>query len=566
MEVGPRVKVKPLAGDMFEGTGRLTLFARATLAPPQSLQFIGACAKVDLELKAKMIWYDLRFKVVPAPQWSFGDSLAVPCASGVPDVSSSATFPLPASTSNGRLQPEVETSEPALVVTYEPLIGTGAIYEGRPLLAESITADKTNDGNPAIARGPDGEILATWAKDPPVGSGTIGSAVVVASYDGTVWTTPVEIQAGRYFNRGTTLVYDAAGTPMVLWASAPANVTPTSSSETMLQAIQNSDIFFSQRVSGTWTAPQPVAAIPGQDESVKLATNGSQHVATWIHTEDERSTLYSSFWSGSEWSTPNTIELGALADNLSVAYYAGSTPVLVWTQDNGAGAGNERRSELYSATWNGVTWSKPVKMAKPLLAQAGVAGAPVSSIDGVASLLDPATRFAGLAWPVPPEECCKPDDSGDPPNKPQPPTPPVCGPCPPPRPGEPIPPPPPGGSGGSQGAGSQSSLGVLSSDPNEKLGPLGQGTQHAVDAGDTFRYTIYFENKAEATAPAQEVFVTDRLDPSLGLDQPALRRCGLRRCHRSCAEWNASIPDAADGAGLPARDRQDVVARHQWRG
>jgi RHS repeat-associated protein len=54
-----------------------------------------------------------------------------------------------------------------------------------------------------------------------------------------------------------------------------------------------------------------------------------------------------------------------------------------------------------------------------------------------------------------------------------------------------------------------------SDDPNEKAGPKGYGGQGSVHADTEFLYTIYFENKAEAGAPAQEVFITDDLDPSL---------------------------------------------------
>jgi RHS repeat-associated protein len=52
-------------------------------------------------------------------------------------------------------------------------------------------------------------------------------------------------------------------------------------------------------------------------------------------------------------------------------------------------------------------------------------------------------------------------------------------------------------------------------DPNEKVGPVGSGEQHLVSADDELHYVIYFENKPEAGAPAQEVFVADYLDPDL---------------------------------------------------
>ncbi len=56
---------------------------------------------------------------------------------------------------------------------------------------------------------------------------------------------------------------------------------------------------------------------------------------------------------------------------------------------------------------------------------------------------------------------------------------------------------------------------IKSVDPNEKAGPAGIGEQKYVVGGEKMAYTIYFENKSTATAPAQEVFITDYLDTDL---------------------------------------------------
>ena len=52
-------------------------------------------------------------------------------------------------------------------------------------------------------------------------------------------------------------------------------------------------------------------------------------------------------------------------------------------------------------------------------------------------------------------------------------------------------------------------------DPNEKTGPLGAGIDQVIRKADPINYTVYFENLPTATAPAQEAFITDVLDPSL---------------------------------------------------
>lgn len=56
---------------------------------------------------------------------------------------------------------------------------------------------------------------------------------------------------------------------------------------------------------------------------------------------------------------------------------------------------------------------------------------------------------------------------------------------------------------------------VSSYDPNDKRGPAGFGLQRSLAPGAFMPYTIYFENLPAATAPAQEVRVTDLLDPAV---------------------------------------------------
>ncbi len=69
--------------------------------------------------------------------------------------------------------------------------------------------------------------------------------------------------------------------------------------------------------------------------------------------------------------------------------------------------------------------------------------------------------------------------------------------------------------GTDSGAGQGSSVNPVGSiDPNDKL-TVGFGKQGFVAADTVLIYTIRFENKTNATAPAQRVTVTDRLDPKL---------------------------------------------------
>jgi len=53
---------------------------------------------------------------------------------------------------------------------------------------------------------------------------------------------------------------------------------------------------------------------------------------------------------------------------------------------------------------------------------------------------------------------------------------------------------------------------VTSLDPNDKVGLLGVGAQQYVSGSTPLTYSIYFGNEPTATAPAQQVTVTDQLD------------------------------------------------------
>ena len=53
---------------------------------------------------------------------------------------------------------------------------------------------------------------------------------------------------------------------------------------------------------------------------------------------------------------------------------------------------------------------------------------------------------------------------------------------------------------------------VTSLDPNDKAGPIGSGDHRFVTGQHEFFYALYFENLERASAPAQEVVVTDQLD------------------------------------------------------
>ena len=89
-----------------------------------------------------------------------------------------------------------------------------------------------------------------------------------------------------------------------------------------------------------------------------------------------------------------------------------------------------------------------------------------------------------------------------------------------------MPPPPPG-----------QTKSPTSTDPNAAIGPAGYGSaSYVADTGQTvLPYRIDFENSPTATAPAQQVTITDQLDPNLNANSFQLTGIGW-------GDFNLSIP------------------------
>ena len=60
--------------------------------------------------------------------------------------------------------------------------------------------------------------------------------------------------------------------------------------------------------------------------------------------------------------------------------------------------------------------------------------------------------------------------------------------------------------------GEASDADIVIFDPNEIVGPAGYNTENYTQKNSEYTYTIFFENKSDATAPAQEVAIIDTLD------------------------------------------------------
>lgn len=98
-----------------------------------------------------------------------------------------------------------------------------------------------------------------------------------------------------------------------------------------------------------------------------------------------------------------------------------------------------------------------------------------------------------------------------------------------------------------------------SCDPNEMGGPEGVGPERKVKPGQWLTYTVYFENKPDATGAAQEVRVTHRLDPSLDWDTFELMDVAYRNQIEPGLAGKAAGVATSALAGTPYKVRTEAA-------
>jgi hypothetical protein len=241
--------------------------------------------------------------------------------------------------------------------------GTGAVYEGKTVLGD-ISGDIYNDGIPSVARSKSGEIMAVWAK--AFAASLLGTKIYSATYTAEGWSSPVEVTPEIAFNDSPSLTFDSRGNPMAVWSSASNNGLDyeRSSVEQILQAIDNQDLMYSQRIEGKWTAPKVLAVLPGLDEQVNIAAGPNGEVmAVWVNQSGKGSLLYSSLWNGVQWTEPALIANAAMVE-LPLVIYNARKPSVIWTQDEDGQIDTFDDWKLYSSSWDGTSWhSQPLSLS-----------------------------------------------------------------------------------------------------------------------------------------------------------------------------------------------------------
>ena len=403
-------------------------------------------------------------------------------------------------TADGALQTQ-DASDPI----FDPgsLLGSTALYGSNHMVANAGT-DVAIDSAVSMAR--DGSVLfGAWTHmaDPNV---EIGSNVLVAEYSGS-WTTPVAIAGALGLNSDATAAVDAAGRRMVLWTHANSSSLNGANNLTLAAyeaALDSNNVVFAtyDELTGSWSAMQAVALTEGMDTGLTIGHDASGNVvASWVRKGlDTLDHLMMSTWNGTGWSVATEVAFGASIMDPAIEQL-GNGIIVMWEQDANPDP-DVSEFTLHYSIFTGGAWSAgaifdPIAMATGLALSAGM---PVSSV------ADTSLETQALFPPFPvPEEClkCKPEEikrireSA-----------PACR----------------DGGGTSVSFDSKTCTEktivyrpcvVRPRDPNDIIGPEGFGDEGWVAARSNLGYMIRFENAADATAPAQEVIITQQLDSDL---------------------------------------------------
>jgi Ca2+-binding RTX toxin-like protein/protocatechuate 3,4-dioxygenase beta subunit len=357
---------------------------------------------------------------------------------------------------------------------------TTATYDFSDPNATALTRDPHPEGSPVVVENGLGQTFSGW-------SGLGG--LKIASTDNTTGQggLPATINGTEEFvNTDLAIAFDGNSTGLAVWSSQDLSSVDSSTTQSQLQQIssEGGDLFFSvyNATTGVWSAATSLFALAGTDTNVSLGKdNNGNIIAAWFHDNNQNdATLYSAIWNAGtkSWTTPVSLATASSSGKPTISVL-GNKPIILWTEDRGVGVSDINQSLKYSL-FDGTTWSLPVDFnnnaVAPLTAE--IAGTTVQgglSTAGIASnpWYLPDCIYQGLKE-KPPENCdCKPTD----PNY----KPPV----------------------------------QRASDPNDIIGPKSFGTDKWIDADKPLNYTILFENKSTATAPAQQVVVTQQLDANL---------------------------------------------------
>jgi subtilase family serine protease/5-hydroxyisourate hydrolase-like protein (transthyretin family) len=384
----------------------------------------------------------------------------------------------------------IQADEDNISIEFDPssTIGTTSTYfdgENDSVLSD-VGTDLFDDSGAQLYKSPTGEIYAVWTKVSDTSE--IGSRVMVATYNGTGWSTPIAI-AGSLGLLGTPVIAaDTSGASMIVWSSTDTSgFVPGITQQQFLDLVSTSQLYYSRFDSGSWTTAALVSPGVGIETNAELALGADGRlVLAWTRStldENEATSLLVSEWDGTSWTAPIVVATGPNIASPALGIVGGLT-TLFWTQQLQLGFVSSS-TDLYFSSFNG-NWSDPT-LFTPELATLGLINFTSSTDDGDGTINSGA---ANSLFGPPPDECCDDDDDNNNNNNNN------------------------NNSNNGDGGAYNPPTGN-GKDPNDILGPVGFGDEQWISADRPLQYTIRFENVADATAPAQTVVIEQQLDGDL---------------------------------------------------
>jgi len=367
--------------------------------------------------------------------------------------------------------------------------------------------DDGSDGPPALIY-INGTPTLIWTKQAI--SPDIGSTVEQAVWNGSQWMNATPIDDNPDFSVGVDAASSACGDALAIWSNASnSGITTSTTTEDLLDRLNGADIQYARYTNGSWSNPITLdGARFGQAFNPAIAMNDScEGAAVWLQdNQDGTFGVIGSYWNGTFWENTTVLKEAAFIDLPDIGATQNGFEAM-WAQDTDGDIETRSDRKLFSAVYDGQSWLPP----KEVIFESEETQTPklIASEDKGSVILDLFNCLLGVLS----EDCCGEDRA---------PLPPISL--------DDIAKALENDLASAQenasllydalGNGGRSQFDtIFPVDPNEKAGPAGNPSfDDGLLLADPIFYTIYFENKEEAAAAAQEVFVTDQLPEELDFD------------------------------------------------
>jgi len=394
--------------------------------------------------------------------------------------------------------------------------GSGGTVALAVLGDAGLANDFEDESRPALYLRNGGGEAAVWIREKATESTDLTNKLMHSEHDDGIWTTPTEIPGITGSNREVRVVKDMNNEILVLFAHADMSgvVDPNDVLE-VITAHEQADICYIRKTDTGWTAPQILKIIPGTANYLRThrLPDGTVFV-TWRESVGNDGDMYVSMWDKqSKIFLPATkLNDGNVKSNAALNLVGGN-PYAIWSEIVSIGDGTNLEDDAerltFSTLTNG-TWSEPAPLG--MVFENQVAEEPSGEFAALDAGVDDTPsnsqlQAAGFDWTnlnarfKPPMICCQ----------------------------EEVP----------EGAKITAKVpnvhdertcptGNQAVDPNDKYGLYSHGLEGWIQENRLIPYTITYENDPNkgATAPAQRVRITDKLDPDYDFDTFDFRSFG----------------------------------------